>query len=60
MISHEDIDITPYTWQIEDGCFLTRLCVSPEMQNSGMGEAIMREITKYAKFIGITATHHLA
>jgi GNAT superfamily N-acetyltransferase len=60
MIPHEEIDITPNKWKIEDGCFLTRLCVNPEMQNSGMGEAIMREVTKYAKSIGINATHHLA
>jgi ribosomal protein S18 acetylase RimI-like enzyme len=60
MIPEDTTDISPLEWGTPDGCFLTRLCVSPEQQNMGLGEFMMREITEYSKSIGIKATHHLA
>lgn len=60
MIPEDPIDISPLTWEIPGGCFLTRLCVASEEQNKGLGEFMMREITEYSRAIGIRATHHLA
>jgi ribosomal protein S18 acetylase RimI-like enzyme len=60
MIPEDPTDIAPLEWGMPNGCFLTRLCVSPDEQNKGLGEFMMREITEYSKSIGIKATHHLA
>jgi ribosomal protein S18 acetylase RimI-like enzyme len=60
MIEEDEPGIQSLPWVKAKACFLVRLCVSPEYQGKGIGEKMMRKISKYAKDKGFEATHHLA